>query len=107
MARPDDLLFVGTHGHVRAIHKRTGRRAWDTSLPGTGYTLVSVLYEDGVVFAASHGHVFGLDAATGAIRWKNALKGLGYDDVSLATSRQATDDLTVRVKKKAAAARRT
>ena len=105
MRRAEDLLFVGTHGHVRAIGKRHGRRVWDTSLPGTGYDVVTLLYEDGVLFAASKGYLFALDALTGEIRWKNGLKGLGNDHVLLATTRSSTDALvTVGAAQAAAAA---
>ncbi len=91
MKRAEDLLFIGTYGHVWAVSKRHGRRVWKTSLPGTGYDVVTLLHEDGVVFAASKGHLFGLDALTGEILWKNGLRGMSNTLVHLATARSSTD----------------
>jgi outer membrane protein assembly factor BamB len=87
-ADPFELLFVGTHGHVTALHKFTGKEAWRVSLPDTGWSIVSLLVEDGVLYAASKGHVFALDPASGSVFWKNALPGLGHDHACLATLRQ-------------------
>src|SRR5262245_29269351 len=86
---PEDLLFVGTHGWVAALHKFSGAELWRTSLPGTGWNVVSLLHEDGVLFAASGGQVFALNPLTGEIAWKNELKGLGSSHVCLATVRQS------------------
>ena len=93
MTRAEDLLFIGTHGHVRAVGKKHGRKVWNTSLPSTGYGLVTLLHEDGVLYAASYGRLFALDALTGEILWKNGLRGLGNADVLLATTRSSTDPL--------------
>lgn len=78
-------VFVGTHGHVIALNKTTGRKVWATSLPRTGYDMVSILFEDGRLFSASGGRVFALDPATGDIVWKNELKGMGSGLVYLST----------------------
>lgn len=82
-----DLLFLGTHGHVTALDKRTGREVWRTSLPNTGYRIVSMLVEDGTLFAASRGHVFALDPVNGSILWSNSLPSLGHDHVYMTTAR--------------------
>ena len=79
------LLFVGTHGHVTAISKSNGRRVWSTSLPKTGYGVVSILPEDGQLHCACGGYVFALDPLTGEILWTNSLRGLGNGIVYLAT----------------------
>ncbi len=71
------LLFLGTYGHVAAIEKASGRTIWQTSLPSTGYGVVSILYEDGLVFCAAGGRAFALDPENGAILWTNDLPGLG------------------------------
>ena len=93
MKRPEDLLFIGTYGHAWAVGKKHGRRVWKTSLPGTGFDVVTLLHEDGVLFAASKGHLFGLNALTGEVLWKNGLRGLSNGLVHLATSRASTDAL--------------
>jgi len=86
---PEDLLFVGTHGWVAALHKYTGAEAWRTNLPRTGWNVVTLLHEDGVLFAATGGHVFAINPATGEIAWNNELKGLGTSHLCLATLRQS------------------
>lgn len=99
--RCDELLFVGTRGHVRAVSKRTGRMVWDVSLPETGYEIVTLLVEPDTVYAASRGLLFALEPATGEIRWKNGLSGLGYQHVTLATARGAApDSLLVQVRER-------
>lgn len=87
--RLDQLLFIGTNGHVRAIAKDDGSDAWSISLPGTGYEIVTILFEDGILFAGSNGKVFGLNPHDGSILWSNSLSGLGYDHMVLATIRGA------------------
>jgi len=89
---PFDLLFVGTHGHVVAVHKFTGKDVWRKSLPGTGWSVVALLIEDGVLYAASQGHVFALDPLTGEIFWENSMPGLGNGHACLATFRHRTDE---------------
>ena len=66
MKNPDDLLYVGTHGHVTAISKQRGRKV-STSLPNTGYDIVTLLVENNAVYAISKGYLFALDASTGHI----------------------------------------
>lgn len=96
--RHEHLLFVGTNGCVRAVDKRTGEDVWDVSLPGTGYDIVSLLYEPGVLFAGSKGHLFALNPETGAFLWKNGLKGLGDEHMVLASGGAITDPVLLRVK---------
>ncbi len=79
------LLFVGTYGHVVALNKKNGRKVWETSLPKTGYSVVSILPEEGLLHCASGGHVFALDPLTGEILWTNGLRGLGKGVVFLST----------------------
>ena len=92
---PQDLLFIGTHGHVRAVSKRTGRKQWETSLPGTGYTIVSLLYAEPVLYAASRGLLFALDPLDGEIVWQNGLRGMGHDHIVLATTSASTSTSSV------------
>jgi len=84
-----DLLFCGTHGWVVAVHKFTGSEVWRTSLPRTGWSIVTLLFEEGVLFAATGGRVFALNPLTGEIAWKNELGGLGGGHLCLATILQA------------------
>ena len=86
MAEPD-YLFAGTYGHVLALDKATGEAVWNTSLPGTGYSVVSIVLADGNLFCASGGRVFALDPQTGDIVWENGLPGMGMGLVYLTTAR--------------------
>ena len=86
---PADLLFVGTHGWIAALHKFTGAEAWRTSLPRARFGVVTLLHEEGVLYAAAGGHVYALDPASGVIAWHNDLGGLGHGHLCLATLRQA------------------
>ena len=79
-------LFLGTHGHVIAVRKIGGRRVWTTSLPNTGYSVVSIVCEDGTLYCASGGRVFALEPDTGEIRWTNGLRGMGHGQVYQATA---------------------
>lgn len=102
MANQDDLLFVGTHGHVLAVDKATGRKRWETSLPKTGYEVVSIVAEDGQLFCASGGRVFALDGSTGKILWTNNLQGLGHGFVYLTTVEHSTAEGSTSVLRAAA-----
>ena len=82
----DDLLFIGTYGHVLAVRKSDGALVWDVSLPRTGYSVVSIVYEDGTLFCASGGRVFALDPTSGETLWTNGLKGMGKGLVYLTTA---------------------
>nr|VFK37427.1 MAG: PQQ-like domain-containing protein [Candidatus Kentron sp. TC] len=84
-ARIADYLFVGTYGHVVAVDKRDGKILWKTSLPFTGYKVVSILFEDGRLFCASGGRVFALDPRNSAILWSNGLSRMGSGVVFLST----------------------
>ncbi|NLW86705.1 MAG: PQQ-binding-like beta-propeller repeat protein [Planctomycetes bacterium] len=88
-----NLIFVGTHGHVRALDKHTGAEVWTTSLPGTAYSLVILLCEDGIVFAGANGKLFALHPSSGEILWRNELPGLRYGPMTLATTTAATNPL--------------
>lgn len=83
---PSTALFVGTHGHVVALAKSDGAVIWDTSLPGTGYSVVSLVFEEGRLFCGTGGKVFALDPENGRILWTNALPGLGTGLIYLSTA---------------------
>ncbi len=91
MNRLDQLLFAGTHGYVTALNKLTGKEAWRRSLPGTGFSIVTLLFEEGVLYAASGGHVFALNPLNGEIAWENPLQGLGTSALCLATIRSSAN----------------
>lgn len=102
-ATPDDLLFIGTHGHVNAVYKKDGTMAWSTSLPKTGYSIASILPEDGVLLCGSGGYVFALDPRNGEILWTNGLKGLGNGMIYLATMKNGRTEGMISLAGQAAA----
>lgn len=81
-----NFIFIGTYGHVAALRKKSGKKVWCTSLPKTGYSVVSILVEDETLFCASGGRVFALDPVTGEILWSNGLRGLGMGGVFITTA---------------------
>ena len=85
----DDYLFLGTHGHVIALDKRSGETVWTTSLPKTGYQIVVMLVEDGQILCASAGRAFALDPTSGRILWDNSLPKMGQGIVVLCTVKQS------------------
>jgi len=88
--RPHDhLLFAGTHGHVVAIDKASGKTVWKTKLPDSSYQVVSILYEDGSVFCAARGFVYALDPDDGRFLWTNDLPGLRHGIVVLNTAQSS------------------
>lgn len=87
-ARPayEKYMFVGTHGHVLALEKETGKTAWERSLPGTGYAVVAIVFEDGRLLCGTGGKAFALDPQDGKILWENSLRGMGMGVVFVTTA---------------------
>jgi len=85
----DDLLFLGTFGHVLAVEKRTGKTAWTASLPKGGYALVSIIYEDDTLFCAAGGHLYALDPKNGYLLWRNDLKGMRHGPIYITTAQSS------------------
>ncbi|MBI4229753.1 MAG: PQQ-binding-like beta-propeller repeat protein [Planctomycetes bacterium] len=89
----ENLLFIGTKKHVRAVRKADGVEVWTTEFPvgflTSGSGLVTLLCEGGKVYAGVCGHLYALDAARGEILWHSDLKGLGYHHLILATASQS------------------
>lgn len=84
----NDILYIGTNGHVAAIQPADGQELWRTKLGAgmfgaTTSQDVCVLEHEDRVFASCYGHLFCLDAASGKILWQNDLKGLGHNDITL------------------------
>ncbi|KAF7340893.1 Phosphatidylinositol-specific phospholipase C domain-containing protein [Mycena sanguinolenta] len=78
------FLFVGTDGYVLSLNPTTLDTLWQTSLPGCGYNIVSVLHTGGIVYAGSNGYVYRLDPSNGQVLYTNGLDGLGHNEVRLA-----------------------
>lgn len=92
------VLYIGTNGHVAAVHPEHGEEIWRTKLgnwrSGPGQEDVCVIEHYGRVFAGCQGFLFCLDAHTGQVLWRNELKGLGHNDVALAIGGQSIQYVT-------------
>ena len=96
-----ELLYIGTNGHVAAIHPQTGKEVWRTDLDKGLFAHakaqdVCVLKHEDRVFAGCNGHLFCLDAASGKRLWRNDLRGLGHNDVTLAIAGKAIQFVATR-----------
>ncbi|KAF8208988.1 quinon protein alcohol dehydrogenase-like superfamily [Mycena galopus ATCC 62051] len=60
--------------------------AWQTSLPSSGYDIVSPVVIQNNVYMASNGYVYCLDFYSGAVIATNNLDGRGHSEVRLAAS---------------------
>ena len=84
-----DYVFVGTYGHVVAIDQENGETVWKVSLPRTGFSIASIIVENGQVLCGSGGRVFALEPETGEILWSNGMPGMGHGYVLLATAQSS------------------
>ena len=78
-----EAVFLGTHGHVVAVERTTGRELWRTKLEGGDF--VNLLLDADRIIATTKGKAFCVDAATGQLLWKNDMSGLGYGLICIAT----------------------
>ena len=87
-----NTAYVGVHGHVLALDKRTGQEVWKTNLSGAfSAGFVSLATDGELVFAHTGGKLYCLDAKTGRICWKNDLPGLGYETATICAAADAAD----------------
>ncbi|KAF1963064.1 hypothetical protein CC80DRAFT_530924 [Byssothecium circinans] len=85
LASPVDasVLIVGTNGYVLGLDPDSLYTQWSTSLPDSGYELVSVLCGVNGVYAGSNGYVYRLDPDNGTVKARNNLPGYGKDETRL------------------------
>lgn len=57
---------------------------WQTSLPGSGYEVTTVLANQKAVYAGSNGYVYLLDCLKGSVLATNTLSGMGDHEIRLA-----------------------
>lgn len=83
-----DTLFVGTHGYAMGLDSITLKTKWQTSLPGAGYEVTSVIAGgNNVAYAACYGRVFRLSESKGQVLNKGKLDGCSGDEVRMVLSR--------------------
>ena len=87
-ANSGTLLLVGTNGYVVAMDAISLGIEWGTSLPGSGYEVVSLLVESDDIYAGTNGYVYRLDLR-GDVKASNSLSGYGEDETRLALSDNA------------------
>ena len=85
LASPVDasVLIVGTNGYVLGLDPDSLYTRWSTSLPGSGYEVVSVLCGAEGVYAGSNGYVYRLDQENGMVQATNDLPGYGKHETRL------------------------
>lgn len=81
-----NYLAVGTDGYAIGLDPKSLVTEWQTSLPGSGHEVVSVLAGDGMIYVCSNRYAYELAAETGAVNATNGLSGLGKHEVRLASS---------------------
>jgi len=84
-------IIVGFHGYVISLHALTGEQQWSFSLPGSGYTFVSLCLKLNHLFVGSLGQLYSLNPDTGLLLGKDDLKGMGYGLVTLGTMEHQMD----------------
>jgi hypothetical protein len=87
---PDGIRWVGLDVHAREWPR------WNTSLPGSGYDITTVLPLSGRVFAASTSHVYELDAVSGNVLRSLAVGGSGDTRLALASEPHTAERLCER-----------
>ena len=91
LALNNSYLFAGTNGYALALDPTSVTTKWSTSLPGCGYTIVTMLTSGAdQVYAGSNGYVYQLAMGHGAVTYTNNLPGLGFNEVRLATDGKDT-----------------
>ena len=52
MMNLNNLIYIGTYGHVACIDQQSGKELWRTSLPGVGYvkSLSQNFHKFGIIF---------------------------------------------------------
>ena len=85
MSDHQPVVILGTYGHVKGLESETGADVWETSLPATGYELVSVARSGSWFFAGSKRQVFGLESSSGAIVWNTGVEDPRSGPISLST----------------------
>jgi outer membrane protein assembly factor BamB len=82
----DELVFVGFHSQVVALHRDSGDVVWHWKSPrGSGY--VTLLLDGDRLVVSVVGYTYCLDPRTGRQLWFNELAGMGTGVVSLASVR--------------------
>ncbi|KAJ3075310.1 hypothetical protein HK102_005638 [Quaeritorhiza haematococci] len=99
IGNPHHILFVATHGKVRAFSKPANnsigyisKELWQYNFPGGGYDTPTLLFDSSpqstaVIFVAGNGRVACLNVTNGSEVWKIKLPGMVGTWVSLADAK--------------------
>ncbi|MGA2065430.1 MAG: PQQ-binding-like beta-propeller repeat protein [Thermoguttaceae bacterium] len=99
----NELIFVGFHSQVVALHRDSGELVWQWKSPkGSGY--VTLLLDGDRLIVSVVGYMYCLDPATGSQLWFNELPGFGTGVASLASVRGCVQPLLDAAEEEAAAA---
>lgn len=78
------FLLVGINGLTLSLNPNNLSTIWQTSLPGSGNAVTSVLCAGGSAYAGSNGHVYRLNPTNGSVLYHNGLPERGEHEVRLA-----------------------
>ena len=78
-----DLVFVGFHSQVVALHRDTGEMVWDWKCPEGTSEYVALLLDGDRLIVSVHGYTYCLNALNGEQIWANPLRGYGIGVPSL------------------------
>jgi len=79
-------LAIGTDGYALGLDATTLGTRWETSLPGCGFHVTSVVTDDKFIYAGCNGYAYQLNAASGNVNHKNSLSGVGKHEVRMVVS---------------------
>ena len=77
-------FFVGINGYALGMDPTNLTTSWETSLPGCGYGITSIIGGVKVAYAGCNGQVYQLQESTGSVLHQNGLSGAGEDEVRMA-----------------------
>ena len=77
-------LFVGINGYALGLNPTNLTTSWETSLPGCGYGITSIVGGVKAAYAGCNGQVYQLQESTGSVLHQNGLSGTGKEEVRMA-----------------------
>ncbi|WP_019961786.1 outer membrane protein assembly factor BamB family protein [Woodsholea maritima] len=90
MSLDGQMLYLGTNGYALGLSPSNLGTVWKTSLPGSGYDVVSVEAGPKGVFVGSNGLLYKLKQDDGSVQLTNNLSGRGHHEIRLSINENAT-----------------
>ncbi|KAF8309374.1 PLC-like phosphodiesterase [Clavulina sp. PMI_390] len=84
-----DVLLVGIDGYALGLNPSSLGTNWQTSLPGCGYFVTSVVGGESCCYAGCNGYLYMLNAFSGTITNQNNMEGTGKAECHLVLRQDA------------------